>query len=457
MFKKSSLSIFLIFIFIFNSAFIVVGHRGDPIKATEETFQSFDTAFNERTDYVELDVHLSKDNRLVVSHDDNLMRLTGKNLLVSQNDFNTISQLTVANGEHIHSLDEVLAKYQNNPQAKFLIETKRLKGDSSDTLESTISQVVQKYHMQDRVMFHSFSSKSIKALAKYFPNNQRIFISGSLKRINFEVFKYSTGVNISSDLVTSKLVSQLHKMSQKVYVWDKMNEDPAQWNWLVNMPIDGVVTNYPETGVKYRDLEKQASSQTLNTQMTYMNEKPSQTFENPYIKNKVTGQTEYLNSYEVKKQIIVDNKPYLQIADNKFVSADNFIDSKYVAELLPYMNSTIRVRDNHLKHSIYASPNIRDTTGTSLLTNKEYAIEGFKKDGSKLWIKTQVGWVLSDNVLIKFTEQVSQQSYLNLDSSKKLTEIDLSQQPLPLATDKSIIKDFNFSTIQLKPIQDFEI
>ncbi len=74
-------------------------------------------------------------------------------------------------------------------------------------------------------MFHSFSAASLKRLQAVLPNIPRILIVGSLKRINFDVLTYVDGINLSSDLVTPQLVTQLHDLGKKVYVWDEMNED----------------------------------------------------------------------------------------------------------------------------------------------------------------------------------------------------------------------------------------
>ena len=56
---------------------LVIGHRGNPgnplnSKRIENTHASFRHAFNNHVDGVELDVHLTRDNVLVVHHDDTL-------------------------------------------------------------------------------------------------------------------------------------------------------------------------------------------------------------------------------------------------------------------------------------------------------------------------------------------------------------------------------------------------
>ncbi|GAF42046.1 glycerophosphoryl diester phosphodiesterase [Agrilactobacillus composti DSM 18527 = JCM 14202] len=112
-------------IFYFTTGFVVVGHRGDPINAPEETFQSDDIAFSQGANYVELDLHRSADGVLVISHDRDLQRITGQSVIVSSQPFAQLQTLHQANGEPMHSLDELFAHYQNNPNARFLLETKK--------------------------------------------------------------------------------------------------------------------------------------------------------------------------------------------------------------------------------------------------------------------------------------------------------------------------------------------
>ncbi|MEU3605847.1 glycerophosphodiester phosphodiesterase [Streptomyces sp. NPDC035033] len=55
----------------------VVGHRGDPYRARENTLPSIGSAFERGADAVEVDVRLTKDGVPVLLHDDTLKRLWG--------------------------------------------------------------------------------------------------------------------------------------------------------------------------------------------------------------------------------------------------------------------------------------------------------------------------------------------------------------------------------------------
>ncbi|MCX7845927.1 MAG: glycerophosphodiester phosphodiesterase family protein, partial [Dictyoglomaceae bacterium] len=55
---------------------IILGHRGNAYNP-ENTIKAFKSAIEMGADGIELDVQKTKDNILIVCHDENLKRLTG--------------------------------------------------------------------------------------------------------------------------------------------------------------------------------------------------------------------------------------------------------------------------------------------------------------------------------------------------------------------------------------------
>ena len=84
----------------------------------------------------------------------------------------------------------MLFRSKDKPNTKFLLETKKTKHNSPKNMEELLAASIKKYHMQDRVMIHSFSAPSLKTMSQLLPDVPRIFIVGSLQRINFEVLSY---------------------------------------------------------------------------------------------------------------------------------------------------------------------------------------------------------------------------------------------------------------------------
>lgn len=94
----------------------IVAHRGASYDAPENTVASAKLAFQNHADALELDIWLSKDGQLVVSHDQNLKRTTGRDAKVTDLTLAEIKQLDAGKwkepkftGEKVATLDELLA------------------------------------------------------------------------------------------------------------------------------------------------------------------------------------------------------------------------------------------------------------------------------------------------------------------------------------------------------------
>lgn len=388
-------------IYLFSSAFLVVGHRGDPTKFPEETIQSDNSAFASGADYVELDLHVSQDNVLVVSHDRNLQRVTNSNIIVSQNNFATLHQLTQKNGEHIISLDQLFDYYQNRPQTKFVLETKKTKHNNPKNMEALLAACIKAHHMEKRVMIHSFSAPSLKTLSQLLPQVPRIFIVGSLRRINFDVLSYVTAVNVSADLIKSdpKLVPELHDMGKKVFVWAEMDESPKLWNWLINNNVDGVVTNFPALGYHYKLAKEGSHKYAINQTGFYLCYYPTRLVENPYVKvfkNSVISQGEQV---QVSNAVSEQDATYYQIGQASFVPAAFISLNLKPDQIRPYWGSRLIVKKGRLA-AAQASPDLHLQTSRYLQTHKYYRIFGFNGSLNHLWLLTSQGWVDGRDVLL---------------------------------------------------------
>ncbi|WP_164506888.1 glycerophosphodiester phosphodiesterase [Lapidilactobacillus bayanensis] len=438
--------------------FTVIGHRGDPIKQPEETIASFNQAFSEGANYVELDLHVSQDNVLVVSHDRNLQRITGHNNIVSQTPWATIKTFKQANGEPMHSLADIFTYYQNKPNTKFLIETKKTKKGNPQNMESLAAALINQYHMTSRVMFHSFSLASLQTLKTLLPTVPRIFIAGSLKRINFETFATSTGVNISSELVNAQIIKQLHAANQKVYVWDHMNENADRWNWLVNLPIDGVVTNYPATGKQYQDAKTQATTKKVSFDATLLSNTAAISYENPYNLTLKKTTVQPLATYHVTQLVWSKGHAYYQIGTNRFIEATGVNRNEDFTRAEPYLNQTLQLRTDLTQAQFYNQPYAPQSLAHRLLPGQRAHIEAVQILNDNLWLQTKKGWLKGSDVLIDFDQNSANwRAYQHLTPHQKLALVAIkSSKILQLNTKKQnkwqMLAYFHYNQVIMKSI-----
>ena len=100
--------------------FTIIAHRGFSQKSPENTYPAFDLAIKHGFHNFEFDVQLTKDKVPVVIHDYNLIRTTGKDVLISEINFSELSKIEAKNNFEVNEgnysipkLDELLKKYKN--------------------------------------------------------------------------------------------------------------------------------------------------------------------------------------------------------------------------------------------------------------------------------------------------------------------------------------------------------
>ncbi|MBH9990219.1 MULTISPECIES: glycerophosphodiester phosphodiesterase [unclassified Lactobacillus] len=416
-------------IFIITSGFTVVGHRGDPSKYPEETIQSDNSAFNSGADYVELDLRLSADGELVVSHDDDLFRVTHTHAIVSQNYWQALSQLTYDNGEHVLSLPELFEYYQKKPNTKFILETKIDHGlDPSYELEDQIAATVKKYHMEKRIMIHSFSAASLFHFRKIMPDAYLILIVGSLKRMNFSNLPQVNAVNVSSDLILnhSWLIHWLHQLNKQVYVWTEMDESPDLWQWLINKNVDGVVTNFPSTGFKYKLAKEGTKKYAIHRKGSYFGKKKAKTMMNPYVQKMQNKYVYPGQKFQVMYGVRAHNQLYYQIANQTFISAEFVNMDLRPADIAPYQSKQIIAKPQK-DVRIYRYPDNQAKTKKLLPANTLFKIQNFNGSPKSLWLFTSQGWIKARDILFYgFFDDANWQNYRRLPRMSRYSNIALT-------------------------------
>ncbi|WP_262314925.1 glycerophosphodiester phosphodiesterase [Lacticaseibacillus parakribbianus] len=389
---RNAILLSLIGIYLCCTAFTVVGHRGDPTKAPEETLQSDDLALASGADAVELDVQESADGVLVVQHDPTIMRMTGADLAIATTPFATLHAYHTKNGEPVHSLDEVLTHYQHRP-GRLLIETKIEPGIPHPHLEAKIAAALARTHMTDRVMFHSFSKKSLKRLQKLLPQVPRLLIVGSLHRITFAVFKYASGIDVAADLVTPDMVKSLHAMHQLVYVWDEMNETTAKWRWLANLNLDGVVTNYPQVASTYARLRRKASRRSVDARLINTTTAALPIYENPYTQA-ATGHTLASGQgFATKAEVRSNGVWYAQLSQNRYVPTAGLTKAPAAGWATALLNRRVRAMPRGLRLWLHNGPSVASGRSGFLSRNASAKILAVVRRHGHTWVQLTAGWV----------------------------------------------------------------
>ncbi|MFW9886221.1 MAG: glycerophosphodiester phosphodiesterase [Candidatus Thorarchaeota archaeon] len=244
---------------------LIMAHRGDPSTAPENSRASMESALDVGVDFLETDVRMTKDEHLILFHDDELMRTTGKAGKVQDYSLDELRELDIGynytidgtsfpfrgRGHHVITIEEAFETY---PEAKFTVDIK----DSDPRAPALLARVIVDSDRQDSVIVASFKPPQMKrfrdlvpnALTSAHPGEVRNFVLGVrlravgklVKRIHFRAFHVP--VNFGPlRVVSSKFVEEAHKRDVAVQVWTI--NDREEMERLIDLGVDGIFTDEP--------------------------------------------------------------------------------------------------------------------------------------------------------------------------------------------------------------------
>lgn len=236
----------------------VSAHRGNSSMAPENTMPAFQSAIEQRADYIELDVQQTKDGVIVVAHDPNLKRISGKNINIWEVTYDEIKDIDVGSWFHsdfsyvrLSTLEEVIKETKG--KIKLNIELKP-SGHEVD-FEKSVVDIIKRYRVEDDCVVASMNYDCLKRVKEYEPNIKTVYITtvayGSLLAL-----EYADVYSIEATFVTSNLVNDIHRQGKEIYSWTVNNESSVQK--MIDLGVDNIVTDNP---VMVREL---IYSKTLN-------------------------------------------------------------------------------------------------------------------------------------------------------------------------------------------------
>lgn len=163
---------------------LLFAHRGISSLYPENTMASFRAACDAGIPGIELDVHLTKDGRLVVFHDDTTERIGGGAteactggdgfFRLEETEYATLATLDIGSwkgsefsGERMPLLDDVLEEFGR--RAYFDIEIKSRTRESQG-LEPLLAATIRKYGMERRCIVSSFNPFALRWMKQIMPS-----------------------------------------------------------------------------------------------------------------------------------------------------------------------------------------------------------------------------------------------------------------------------------------------
>ncbi|UUW07655.1 glycerophosphodiester phosphodiesterase [Flavobacterium plurextorum] len=261
----------------------VQGHRGDRGSFPENTIPAFLSAVKKGAAVIEMDVVISKDQKVVVSHETfmsaqymngldgkpikkdkeksyNLFEMTydsikrfdsgsrGNAAFAGQQKMKTYKPLL---SEVIDSVENYISKNKLKP-VKYNIEIKSEKEDYNirqpqpDLFSAMVIKIIKDKGIEQKINIQSFDPTVLNGIHKTYPKIQIAFLVGedtfikNLSMLDFVPQIYSP----YHKLLNKEEVALIRSLKIRVIPWT-VNED-KDIDFMLRLKVDGIITDYPE-------------------------------------------------------------------------------------------------------------------------------------------------------------------------------------------------------------------
>ncbi|MGE5473859.1 MAG: glycerophosphodiester phosphodiesterase [Ignavibacteriales bacterium] len=240
-----------------NKSCKIFAHRGLSSKAPENTMSAFKKALDFDIDGIEFDVHLTKDNQIVVIHDEILGRTTNGTGFIKDYTYSDLSKFDAGGwfnhsyqGEKIPRLEEVIELLYK----KDIIINIELKNSliEYDGLEEKVLKIISEYGIKDKTIISSFNHYSIRRMRDLDKQIQTAILCAGISYNPGDYIKSIGANDVHSDIcINSKYVNLLHENGFKIRCYTV--NDVEVFKLLNEFGVDAVFTDKADVLLKYSE------------------------------------------------------------------------------------------------------------------------------------------------------------------------------------------------------------
>lgn len=226
---------------------LMIAHRGVSGLETENTKEAFIIAGNKSYYGIETDVHVTLDGKFLICHDDNILRVTGKDLIIEQTNYDDIIKNKIYKFKtDINQLEfpnltdyiNICKKYNKEAILEIKNEVKE-----EDALR--IVEEIKSIGWLEHTTIISFCMINLLNIRKYYKDIKLQFLTGEF---NDDLLKTLVNNTISLDYyfgnLTKEIIDKMHDNNLVVNCWTVDKEIDA--DNLIDMGVDMITSNILE-------------------------------------------------------------------------------------------------------------------------------------------------------------------------------------------------------------------
>ena len=219
----------------------IAAHRGDAVRAPENTLSAIESALFHGATMVEMDVQRTKDGVLVLHHDTSLIRMAGVPEPVSFYTYEELRAFDVGksfslelSGERIPTLKEALLLVKG--RGGVLLDVK-VEEEEEETAKE-ILEILEELEMKEHTYIQSFQYdflRAIRAMDEEIQLGQIMYAAlGRLEGLSVDFY------TVRSSMLTKNLIRRAHEAGRGVFVWVIETEEDLKN--VLSYNVDGIIT-----------------------------------------------------------------------------------------------------------------------------------------------------------------------------------------------------------------------
>lgn len=233
----------------------VWAHRGASGYVPENTLEAFLKAADMGADGIELDVQLTKDDEMVVIHDETIDRVSGESGFVKDFTLKELKALDVS--KHMKEYDQKTTiptleeVFECLKDTNMMINIELKNGVIFyKNLEEKVINLIDKHKMMDRIWCSSFNHESIVRVKKLCPDMKCGLLFSDIV-VNPAEYAYNLHVEALHPAVyhmqDENYIEKAHGRGLETHIWTV--NDKKYMKKLVKAGADAIITNYPDIAI----------------------------------------------------------------------------------------------------------------------------------------------------------------------------------------------------------------
>jgi len=230
----------------------LLAHRGGRLENDENSLGAFRTCYEKGLRGFETDFRMTKDNVLVILHDDKLDRTTTGNGFVENLTSDQVKALKLKkSGEPLPFAQDLMGYFKDKPD--IFIEFEMKTSNTNQYTEARLQTYCRVLHDAAKATmpantycFTSFDRRALRIMKQLYPDaNTGLIVGGALdeKQIKLACELGAQQIGPIMDVTSRKAVKDAHKAGLKVTGWPTLSE--ADYALGVALGFDSLTTDVP--------------------------------------------------------------------------------------------------------------------------------------------------------------------------------------------------------------------